>query len=67
MGKSVGVYFEFLNCHNPFRIAMGILSRLGQNFILKKFWEIEYLTIYKKLKLPLSYNNLLGGCGKNPY
>ena len=31
-------------------ITIAILSRLRQNFILKKFWEIEYLTIRKKLK-----------------
>ena len=30
--------------------TIAILSRLRQNFILKKFWEIEYLTIRKKLK-----------------
>ena len=30
--------------------AIAILSRLRQNFILKKFWKIEYLTIRKKLK-----------------
>ena len=33
-----------------FRLDIAILSRLRQNFILKKFWEIEYLTIRKKLK-----------------
>ena len=32
------------------KATIAILSRLRQNFILKKFWEIEYLTIRKKLK-----------------
>ena len=40
----------FTEAMDAFRTAIAILSRLRQNFILKRFWEIEYLTIRKKLK-----------------
>ena len=48
--KDIKDLLNQLSVDYPKDSYIAILSRLRQNFILKKFWEIEYLTIRKKLK-----------------